>query len=56
MDLGLKGKVAAVSGASQGIGYAIALGLAAEGANISISARGKERLDRAVKDLQAKGV
>lgn len=56
MDLGLKEKVAAVSGASQGIGYAIALGLAAEGANISISARGKERLDRAVKDLEAKGV
>ena len=56
MDLGLKGKVAAVSGASQGIGYAIALGLAAEGANVSISARGKDRLDRAVKDLQAKGV
>ena len=56
MDLGLKGKVAAVSGASQGIGYAIALGLAAEGADISISARGNERLDRAVKDIQAKGV
>lgn len=56
MDLGLKGKVAAISGASQGIGYAIALGLAAEGANISVSARGKERLDRAVKDLEAKAV
>jgi len=56
MDLGLKGKVAAVSGASQGIGYAIALGLAAEGANVAISARGKERLDRAVADLQTKGV
>ncbi len=56
MDLGLKGKVAAVSGASQGIGYAIALGLAAEGANVSISARGVERLERAVKDVEAKGV
>ncbi len=55
MDLGLKGKVAAVSGASQGIGYAIALGLAEEGANVSISARGVERLNRAVKDLEAKG-
>ena len=31
MDLGLKGKVAMVSGASRGIGRAIALGLAAEG-------------------------
>jgi 3-oxoacyl-[acyl-carrier protein] reductase len=56
MDLGLKGKVAAVSGASQGIGYAIALGLAAEGADVSISARGRERLDRAVTDLRGKGV
>jgi len=56
MDLGLKKKIVAISGASQGIGHAIALGVAAEGANVSIGARGKERLDRAVKDIQAKGV
>ena len=39
MDLGLKGKVAVVAGASRGLGYAVARGLAAEGAQVSISAR-----------------
>ena len=36
MDLGLKGKVALVAGASQGMGKAIALGFAREGAKVSI--------------------
>ena len=39
MDLGLKGKVAIVGGASQGIGYGIARTLAAEGARVAITAR-----------------
>jgi 3-oxoacyl-[acyl-carrier protein] reductase len=39
MDLQLTGKTALVTGASQGIGRAIALGLAAEGARIAIAAR-----------------
>jgi 3-oxoacyl-[acyl-carrier protein] reductase len=39
VDLGLKGKFAVVNGASQGIGLAIAHALAAEGANLLISAR-----------------
>jgi len=39
MDLGLKGKVAMVAGASRGLGYAVARGLAGEGASVSISAR-----------------
>jgi 3-oxoacyl-[acyl-carrier protein] reductase len=56
MDLGLKGKNAAVSGASQGIGCFIARALADEGCNVAISARGEERLQAAVKDLEAKGV
>ncbi len=55
MDLGLKGKNAAVSGASQGIGYSIALALADEGCNVAISARGEERLNQAVQDIEAKG-
>lgn len=44
MDLGLKGKVAMVSGASRGIGRAIALGFAAEGCRLSLCARGQDGL------------
>ena len=40
MDLGLKGKVAVITGGSVGIGLAIAEGLAAEGVDIVIAARG----------------
>ena len=50
MDLGLKGKNAAVTGSSQGIGYAIATALAKEGCNVALSARGEERLGAAVKE------
>src|SRR6185436_16064517 len=39
MDLGLKGKVVIVGGASKGIGRATALGFAREGAKVVISAR-----------------
>jgi 3-oxoacyl-[acyl-carrier protein] reductase len=39
MDLGLKGQVAMVAAASQGLGFAIAKALAAEGAHVSIAAR-----------------
>ena len=44
MDLGLKGKVAVVTGGSVGIGLAIAEGLAAEGVDVVIAARGVERV------------
>ena len=39
MDLGLKGKVALVAGASKGLGYAVARAMAAEGALVSIASR-----------------
>jgi len=39
VDLGLKGKVALVAGASRGLGYAVARALAAEGASVSIGSR-----------------
>jgi 3-oxoacyl-[acyl-carrier protein] reductase len=39
MDLGLKGKVAMVAGASRGLGYAVAKVLADEGARVSIASR-----------------
>ena len=51
MDLGLKGKSAAISGGSQGLGNAIANALADEGCNVAISARGEERLNQAVEEL-----
>lgn len=46
MDLGLSGRVAVVAAASKGLGKAIALGLAAEGAKLAICARGQEELHR----------
>lgn len=45
MDLQLKGKTALVTGASMGIGRAIAKGLAAEGAALCVTARRKPLLD-----------
>jgi 3-oxoacyl-[acyl-carrier protein] reductase len=47
MDLGLKGKVALVAGASQGMGRASALGFAREGAKVAICARGEAVLNEA---------
>jgi 3-oxoacyl-[acyl-carrier protein] reductase len=55
MDLGLKGKVAMVSGASRGIGRATALGFAAEGCRLSLCARGKEGIDRVAQEVQSAG-
>lgn len=51
MDLGLKGKVALVGGASSGLGRAIAEELAAEGCDIAIVARGAEKLQAVADDL-----
>lgn len=56
MDLGLKDKVAIVTGGSQGVGLAIAQGLAREGCNIAVGARGQEKLDIAVSDLEKSGI
>ena len=56
MDLGLKGLSAAVTGATRGIGRAIAETLAAEGANVSICARQAPEVDEAVAALAGRGV
>ncbi len=47
MDLGLQGKVALVGASSQGLGRAVALELATEGASVVICARGVEGLEEA---------
>ena len=52
MDLGLKGKVALVAGASQGMGRATALGFAREGAKVSICARGEVALNEAAEMIR----
>lgn len=55
MDLGLKGKGVIVTGASRGIGRAMADCFAREGANVSICARGAEALESARQDLATHG-
>jgi 3-oxoacyl-[acyl-carrier protein] reductase len=51
MDLGLKGKVAMVAGASRGLGFAVAQVLAQEGAIVSIASRDEEAICAAAKRL-----
>jgi len=51
MDLQLAGKTALVTGASRGIGRAIALGLAREGAKVAISARRVNLLDELAREI-----
>src|ERR1043166_1977580 len=52
MDLRLNGRVAIVTGASRGIGRAIAQTLAAEGMKLSLAARSKDQLDELAKSLK----
>jgi len=55
MDLDLKSKTAVVTGASIGIGRAIARGLALEGVRVVAVARRKDLLDKLVQEVQAAG-
>ena len=55
MDLGLRDKVAVITGGSVGIGLATAKGLAREGANVVVAARNAERLDAARAEIAAEG-
>jgi 3-oxoacyl-[acyl-carrier protein] reductase len=55
MDLGIDGKVALVTGASKGIGNAIAAALARERARVAISSSSRERIEAAAADIGASG-
>jgi 3-oxoacyl-[acyl-carrier protein] reductase len=55
MDLGLSGKVAMITGASRGLGRAMAAALGAEGVKLSLCARGGAALEAAAAELKAAG-
>ncbi len=52
MDLGLQGRVAVVCGAGRGLGFAAALELAREGANVVICARGEDSIAAAARRIE----
>jgi 3-oxoacyl-[acyl-carrier protein] reductase len=57
MDLGIKDRIALVCGASKGLGKAVALGLAKEGARLAICSRSKENISKAAAEIaEATGV
>ena len=53
MDLELKDKVAVISGGSNGIGLAIAKGLAKEGVHLALCARNEDQLQAAAQEITA---
>lgn len=52
MDLGIGGKVAIVSGASEGLGFAAARELAREGARLAIGSRDRDRIESAAERIR----
>jgi 3-oxoacyl-[acyl-carrier protein] reductase len=51
----LEGRVALVTGASQGIGHACALALSAQGASVAVAARNQQKLDELVQQIATGG-
>ncbi len=56
MDLGLQGKVVLITGASRGVGKAIAFTMANEGCRLALVARGRKTLEETAAELWGKGV
>jgi 3-oxoacyl-[acyl-carrier protein] reductase len=52
MDLGLKGRVAIIAASSSGLGKAVALGLATEGARLAICSRSEARINAAAEEIR----
>lgn len=53
MDMGLKDKVALITGGSDGIGKAAAMSMSVEGAKVVICARGQDMLDKAADEIRS---
>lgn len=56
MDLGMKGRVAIVAGASKGLGLAVAKALGMEGARVAICSRDALNIGKAADELRALGI
>lgn len=56
VNFSLEGKVALVTGAAYGIGFAMAQALAEAGAKIAFNCRGQEHMDKALEDYKALGI
>lgn len=56
MDLNLKGKIVAITGGSEGIGYAMAEAYGKEGCKVAICSRSQEKLDKAAEAYAKSGL
>jgi NAD(P)-dependent dehydrogenase (short-subunit alcohol dehydrogenase family) len=56
MDLQIRGRCSLVTGSTAGIGFAIAVALAKEGAQVIVNGRTRERVQKAVQDIRAQAI